>query len=643
MPQRQIHLDFHTSPVVEGIGAQFDPKEFAETLRRAHVQSVTVFAKCHHGMCYYPTRVGTVHPHLGFDLLGRQIEALHRAGILAPIYVTVVWDNETARRHPEWQQFKADGSPYGPGPREAGWKWMSMAARGYGDELAAQTEELLALYGDEVDGFFYDIVMTGHEGDHNPEALARHAERGLPDTVAGYKQNDLEIARALMRRLTKVVHARRPGARGFYNSRFGLDFRGETDAYTVCEIEALPTGGWGYDFYPFWSRYGRRFDLPMLGMTGRFHKSWADFGGLKEPAAVKFDCGSIMANGGAISIGDQLHPCGKLDAAVYDVIGEAFGDASVKEPYCEGAEGVPEVGLIAGHDADSNYGAGRVLIEGHVQFDTLDEHDDLDGYRLVVVPECVPAGESLSRKLAAYLESGGMVLAAGEAAFGPALEPYEPAGMEGPAAITPTYFRSPALREFDYVFYEPILNLKPLGGATVLVERRDALFTRTREHFTSHAHAPAQLEPSPYAFAVRRGGFVRVAGPAFGAYYRNGTVALRKMLLALVRDMLGDTLVRTDAPATAEVTLMRQPVQDRFVAHVVNYSPLRRGSHIEVIEASVPLHRVGLSVRLPEGFDRARAVPGGALPVARDGDYVRVTVPLVREHTLVVFERGSSG
>ena len=35
LPYRQIHLDFHTSEQIEGIGADFDPQEFADTLAKA--------------------------------------------------------------------------------------------------------------------------------------------------------------------------------------------------------------------------------------------------------------------------------------------------------------------------------------------------------------------------------------------------------------------------------------------------------------------------------------------------------------------------------------------------------------------------------------------------------------------------------
>jgi hypothetical protein len=49
---RQIHLDFHTSGHIPGIGLDFDPEEFAATLERARVDSVTCFARCHHGWIY---------------------------------------------------------------------------------------------------------------------------------------------------------------------------------------------------------------------------------------------------------------------------------------------------------------------------------------------------------------------------------------------------------------------------------------------------------------------------------------------------------------------------------------------------------------------------------------------------------------
>ena len=66
---RQVHLDFHTSPDIPGIGEKFDRKEWQERLKKAHVDSITCFSACHHGWRYHPTKVGAMHPHLKFNLL----------------------------------------------------------------------------------------------------------------------------------------------------------------------------------------------------------------------------------------------------------------------------------------------------------------------------------------------------------------------------------------------------------------------------------------------------------------------------------------------------------------------------------------------------------------------------------------------
>src|SRR5262249_28961503 len=155
--QRQVHLDFHTSPHIPDLGQEFDAEEFARTFREAHVNSVTVFAKCHHGMCYYPTKTGVPHPALGGrDLLGEQIEALHREGIRCPIYTTVAWEEDVAQRIPEWRQIKKDGTfaqitrtDWKQPPRLGGWRFVNYLHPDYQDYIEEHLREIFADY--EVD------------------------------------------------------------------------------------------------------------------------------------------------------------------------------------------------------------------------------------------------------------------------------------------------------------------------------------------------------------------------------------------------------------------------------------------------------------------------------------------------------------
>ena len=92
IPFRQIHLDFHTSEQIENVCSEFDAEEFATTLEKAHVNSITLFSCCHHGMLYYDSKKypEMVHPHLVHrDLLREQPEACHRHGIEVNLYTTI--------------------------------------------------------------------------------------------------------------------------------------------------------------------------------------------------------------------------------------------------------------------------------------------------------------------------------------------------------------------------------------------------------------------------------------------------------------------------------------------------------------------------------------------------------------------------
>ena len=107
---RQIHLDFHTSPDIPGIGAEFDKKQWQDALRMGHVNSITCFAKCHHGWSYHPTKVGKMHPHLDFDLLRAQMDASKEIDVNVPIYISAGLDGVMGVEHPEWREVTIEGA-----------------------------------------------------------------------------------------------------------------------------------------------------------------------------------------------------------------------------------------------------------------------------------------------------------------------------------------------------------------------------------------------------------------------------------------------------------------------------------------------------------------------------------------------------
>lgn len=658
---RQVHLDFHTSPLIPDVGRDFDADAFAKCFRDASVDSVTVFAKCHHGMCYYPTKIGHPHPSLTIDLMGQQIEALHRHGIRAPIYLTCVWDNKMAELHPGWLQRTREGEVVGAKLGEAGWKWICLNSP-YLDYQEQQTIELIDNY--EVDGLFYDIVFQANElaGREDQGCCCDYcrksmAEAGLnSEDNADQKQHAQMVIDRFMSRLSDVIRARRPEATVFYNGRVRQGMADEAAHFTHFEIEALPSGGWGYGFYPFWVRYARHFGLPTMGITGRFHRSWADFGGLKSPTALKFECGAMLANGSVCSIGDQLHPRGVLDQAVYEVIGEAYRDVEAKEPWCEGAEPVTEIALLMLEKANrknvhnnADEGAAKILLELHHQFDILDADNvsaDWSPYKVLVIADRGRPTPELVARLREFVVKGGGLLLTHEALLDPETNQFALAAEMGvsylhPLEFEPSFFRlrpnfRHGVRDFEWVMMGSGSVVEPGMDTDCLADVYGTYFNRTPEHFTSHFYSP-RTDPTGAPAVTWHGGIAYFYGALFQAYQKEGDTIYRRVVGNMLDLVLSRRLLTTDAPPSTEATVTRQG--DRHVVHLVNYHPNRRGSHVEVIEEVVPLRDVKVGLGLAHAPSAVYTAPDRT-PLSADyyEGVATVTIPEVREHAMVVFE-----
>ena len=109
---RQIHLDFHTSEKIDKIGSEFDKKQFQSMLKLGHINSITLFSKCHHGWAYHKSEANEMHPGLSFDLLSAQLEACREIGVKTPIYISAGFDEKAAVKHPEWRARRIDERLY---------------------------------------------------------------------------------------------------------------------------------------------------------------------------------------------------------------------------------------------------------------------------------------------------------------------------------------------------------------------------------------------------------------------------------------------------------------------------------------------------------------------------------------------------
>lgn len=601
-----------------------------------HVDSITCFSKCHHGWSYHPTEVGKIHPALNFNLLRMQMDASKEMNVNVPIYISAGVDNVAGAEHPEWREIGINGCLQGwAGPINQAGFFMMCFNTPYLDYLCDQIREAVRMF-PEADGVFLDIISQG-------ECCCKWCleymhEHGLDANKAEDRQ---ACARAALEKYyqetTTACRVDNPDMPVFHNSgHVAKGNRQILDYFSHLELESLPTGGWGYDHFPLSARYVQKLGLDYMGMTGKFHTTWGEFGGYKHPNALRYECALSIANGAKCSVGDQLHPNGHMDETTYRIIGEAYKEVEAKEPWCDNVTGVADIAVLSSESETGNRapdtGVGRILLEGHFLFDLIDRKMDFSGYKLLILPDEITIDDKLKAQIDKYIKNGGKLLLTGKSGLKPdgkgfALDigaehfgesPFQPDYLDADSELMPSFVGSPL------VMYARSQQVKPTSGK-VVGSIRNPYFNRTWEHFCSHQHAPAS-EVSAYAAGIRHNGILYLAHPIFTIYYGRGAVAYKDYAINAIRSMLRDngTLV-TNLPSTARVTLMDQSGEKRYVLHLLYANTISRGGNVqfspegyvhnstpvEVIEELLPLRNTEVELKLSNEIKKVTFEPQG--------------------------------
>ncbi len=630
---RQVHLDFHTSPAIDKVGEAFDKKAFQARLQKAAVDSITCFSLCHHGLSYHPTKFGVMHPHLKFNLLRAQIDACHEIDIKVPVYLTAGINNVEAERHPEWREITAEGSFGGwvKSPLDPGFKKLCFNTP-YLDHLCRMIEEACEMFPDN-DGIFLDIIYQG-------ECCCEACRNGMlkagldPRNQEHRKDYSAQVLLKYYAATTAAARKLNPENRIFHNSgHVSPAWLDRLKYFSHLELESLPTGGWGYDHFPQSAAFARKTGMEFLGMTGKFHSTWGEFGGLKHPNALKYECSSMLALGAKCSIGDQLHPCGELDESTYEVIGAAYRDVKAKEEFCRTAVNVADIAMIpqeafsqcTGHDQHfyGDVGASRILLEGHYLFDLVAPSMDFSHYKMVILPDNIVIDAKLQKRLDQYLAKGGKLLIYGKGAA--AVNVDLGGKFENKVAeFNPTYIKmnekfAPAFCTTPVVMYSSNYLFKAAAKYS-LGDVYFPYFNRTFEHFCSHQHTPYRTTASGYSAGAVKGNILYFAYNFFELYYYTGSVVLREYLDNILRQFLAQNLsLSTNLPSMARVTLTEDKANKRAVAHFLFAPTVKRGAgvpgssffakDVEVVEEFVPLGNIECEVAVAKKVRRVKLQP----------------------------------
>ena len=639
---RCVHLDFHTSPAIEGIGERFNKKKFTETIKNAKIELMTVFAKCHHGYTYYPSKVGTMHPHLKFNLLKEEIEAIHEAGAKAPIYIPIGWSKKDADEHPEWCQvdFRTKKTAYmgtvptgNPDAPFGDCSWCELCPNGkYLDYLVALTREVCENF-DVSDGVFYDICTRGEA------CVCQSCREGMlkmglnPESLEDAKQYNTLGRIKMMKTLTGVVHEYKKNAPVFYNGSANMARPEFHPLQTHFELEDLPTAWGGYDLMPLRAKFFEKYGKLYLGMTGKFHRDWGEFGGFKNKEALRYECADMLSVGASISVGDHLHPSGEIDDSTYAIIGHAFDYVSKIDKYSENTAAFCDLAIWTSGVYNSDIGASKLLQVIQLEYDVVSSGDDISGYKCIILPDRVKLSDADKLRLKSFSENGGAIVASYESAFDElGITKLEPSRADKD-------FIKCELDEITTPFlsYSSAYKVKCEGGE-VLAEVYEPYFNRTEGHFCGHKNTPYKLSAEDYPALIKKGNVIYFAHPVFNAYNSSGSYALERYIINAIDKVYKRAIVTRELPSCARVRLRRAKNGDFFALHLLYAPPVNRGN-VCLLPDFPKLHDVEITLTVNKKISYVTSEPDKEnIKFTQNGDKITVYVPPFSLHKLIILK-----
>ena len=670
---RQVHLDFHTSGLIDNIGSEFDPETFAKTLSEAHINSITCFGRCHHGYLYYNSEKfpELIHPNLKhLALLEDQISACHANDIRVPVYTTVQWDELQTRLHPEWLMRTPEGKPVNHGYYEAGFYNCLCVNTPYLEFLKDQVADMITCVPD-MDGIFLDIVQER-------ECSCKYCQKGMkqeglnPHNEKERKDYGRKIINDFKHDMTCFIHSFNPELTIFYNCQAVQQH--SKSAYTHIEVESLPSGAWGYDHFAFESRYVRNLGPDIVGQTGKFHTAWGDFHSFKTKEALEYECFRMIAMGAKCMIGDQLEPNGALSPPVYNLIGSVYVQIEEREPWCTAAKAVTDIAIFDPREfydpcqfnhPEALLGAMKMLEQVGGQFDIIDSSMGFSMYNLLVLPDVIPVEGEFGKTLDSFINNGGNIILSYLSGFS---ESKRDAGFvnmpvvanqeqmvnvfgeefhgkfdqqrnSGANYLLPNKTIGAGLPETEHVMYMKNLEVTPASDCEVLATVIAPCFYRDYRHFCSHRQAPSSgIEEG--AGIIQRGKVIYFAHNIFTLYQLRAPKWI-KVLFNNAVNLLITPMLRHNGPTTLLAALNRQEAEKRDVLHLLHYIPKRVSSTMDIIEDRIPLYQISFTIGSGIPIDKILLVPQGKeLPFSSEEGRINFTVEKIDGHQMVELQWG---
>ena len=436
---RKVHTLYVSPPWAYERGVRFDAEETVEKLAQAGVDCIELYAKDHHGVCYFPCSLGLDYPR---DIVEEVSVATRRRGMRFIAYFSVAFDNFALGIHPEWRATDRHGEARRQPPF-----FVACLHSPYREYALTQVRELVAHV--PMDGLWLDIVPFAWDALQTvwmqtvlPAPCYCPSCQAAFQTVTGYpmpwadENPPMHVKRAAYQFLLsgirdflietrEILHTSNPNALMTYNGA-----NGPGDPLRLGDLVSIEGHAPHYLRQSFIGAWARGNELPFEILTsGGLPSSLGGWNGLdqKPPAVLRVEAAVAASQGGSAVIGHVPLPNGETAEGQYTGFAAAFQQlgpleaagllnpsslAEVAIALMPKLESAPELWtrMVAG--AEDVY---RSLLNDHVQVDVIRRFDDLSRYRVVILADqSILSNEELTA-LEQYVASGGAALVIGPA------------------------------------------------------------------------------------------------------------------------------------------------------------------------------------------------------------------------------------
>ena len=626
---RAIHIDFHTMPGIKDFAHNFDAAEFAQTLSEANVDYVNFFARCNIGFSYYPTKIGTPYPGMKGDMLGDVITECRKRDIGVSAYLNGGLNHEVLNRHPEWMKVDLQGRVFGDDPVGNNFFRSNCFNTEYRQYLFDEIKEILEK---EPDGIFVDCMLV--RPCVCPKCIEKMTMLGIDvDDVWQVKKFAYDTVIEVCNEIRSIVPQ---NVRLYINS---LPYDVLKEHVSHAEIECLPTGEWGYDYFPTFAPYFRKLADDRLYMTGKFVGDWGEFGSIKHKASMENDVYDALLYGYKPSVGDHMHPRDGLDKKLYKNIGEIFGLVKELEPYTKGSRAVCDAAIVRNKFVVKNViddnigikrenalvGTCRLLSELKICHDVVDEDMDFSDYRLIVIPEGVEITDGLKARLDSFdvaVISAGNSLAKG--------------GIWSFIDEVDVKYDNDAFYELNGEIYNCFGGCIRMKSKFSTSDRVEPYFERRWDGKHGYFYIPAD-SPCGYSAVAEKDGRVHIGFNIFSAYKEKSPLFHKSLFKELTDRLLEDRVLKADELPSASRASVMERDGNRLLHIKVSYPEFKSG--IGIVEEHNVLP-AGKTVGVKGEYTSIRRLPDGMeLDIEYKNGYTYAELPEITGYVLFEFKK----